>query len=151
MQARTKSSFLIAGGSRASDTTGAFEPLEPQTEAIEIRINLTSITRTTTGTVQTRIEASYDDGANYEVVALGALNTAAFQERFVYPFSVGLAVSAATMADGGAFYQASPQNNPTAGQMRHHLKPHGYRAVADMEGDTTAYNVTVTLRQVTEV
>jgi hypothetical protein len=151
MRSKTKTAVLIPALSRTADFNGAYTPLEPLTEAIEIRTNLTAIARTTTGTLQVRLEASYDEGATFETVAVGALAIAAAQERFLYPFSAGLAVATATVANGAAFYELAPQTVPTATHMKHHLKPHGYRAVADMAGDTTSYDVTVTLRQVAEV
>jgi hypothetical protein len=153
MQARTATRTMIAAGNQTADVTGAYFQLDPQTEAVEIIINLTAIARTSTGTLQVKIEASYDDGTTFDAphVMAGALATAAAKERFLYSFSAGLAAATATIADTNSFYQAGIGSAPAAGALRHHLKPHGYRAIADMAGDTTSFNVVVTLREVTEV
>jgi len=143
---------LIPAGAAVANTTGAFFPLSAETRAVEITINLTSITRTSTGTVQVQIDTSYDNGATFDApaVMVGALATAAAKERFLARFDIP-AVTPATMADGAAFYQAAVGTAPSAGQSRHHLKPTGYRARAIMAGDTTAYDVTVTLREQQEI
>ena len=150
----TKTSVLIPAGARTADLTGNYLTLDEFTEAVEVVVDLTSITRTTTGTLQVLIEASYDGGATFEApaVLVGPLSAAIVKLRFLVLFLAALGLSAATgasIADSGNYFQTGLATAPAASTGRLHLKPTGYRALADMVGDTTAYNVTVTIREVT--
>ena len=152
MPLSTKTSVLIPAGARTADLTGNYLTLNEFTEAVEVVVDLTSITRTTTGTLQVLIEASYDGGVTFEApaVMVGPLSAAAVKLRFLVPFPTALALSAATgagIADSGNYFQTGLATAPAASTARPHSKPTGYRALADMAGDATAYNVTVTIRE----